>query len=107
LKFLTQKVCNFSGLKFYNLNERKSKNGSTKWRKRTCSCQYTWVCLIENLNLSELHIMSYNGTVSDIKIKLVMISNEDGETLMKYLERNPTKEILVRLCFPLQYTYFW
>jgi hypothetical protein len=51
--------------------------------------------------------MSYNGTVSDIKIKSVMISNEDGETLMKYLERNPTKEIRVRLCFPLQYTYFW
>ena len=51
--------------------------------------------------------MSYNGTVGDIGISSVMISKEDGEIFIKYLTENPTKEILVKFCFPLHFTYFW
>eukprot|EP01080_Neovahlkampfia_damariscottae_P008827 gene8827-776_t len=46
-------------------------------------------------NISELHMMSFNGTVSDINISSVMITKDDGETFIRYLTENPNKEILI------------
>lgn len=50
--------------------------------------------------------MTSDGNINDIKIRSVMITKAEGEVFLDYIRKNPKETIKVKLCFPMDYTYF-
>lgn len=50
--------------------------------------------------------MTHDGSFNDINIRAVMITKAEGDVFLEYLKKHPSETIKVKLCFPMDYTYF-